>query len=128
MCDSCGQCSRCTKAAYSKEWSRNNRDRVAGYSNDASKFRASRKTVCAKYGITPEIFDQMLKSQDGACAICHEPETLIRRGSLCNLTIDHDHVTGKVRALLCNNCNRALGLLNDSAKILRAAADYLDQF
>lgn len=111
-----------------REWSARNRDRIRGYNNDESTFRASRNTTCKRYGITPEDYESMLADQDGVCAICHEPETLIRRGTVCSLTIDHDHMTGKVRGLLCNNCNRALGLFNDNQKILRSAAEYLECF
>jgi len=60
--------------------------------------------------------------------ICGMPETLVRRGTLCELTIDHDHATGQIRGLLCNNCNRAIGLLKDNPQTLRQAAAYLDRF
>lgn len=111
-----------------REWSVSNKDRIKGYNNDESTFRASRKVTCARYGITPEDYDQMFEDQNGVCAICFEPETLIRRGTLCKLTIDHDHETGQVRGLLCNNCNRALGLFNDKSWVLRSAATYLENF
>lgn len=68
--------------------------------------------VAAKYGVTPERYDAMVKAQDGVCAICHRPD---RRG---HLAVDHDHATGAVRGLLCRLCNLKLGwyesLDNDS--------------
>lgn len=69
------------------------------------------------YGITLEIFGQMLSEQGNACAIC--------RGADKKWCVDHDHATGKVRSILCRNCNLALGNLGDSAKIAAAATAYL---
>lgn len=80
-----------------------------------------------RYGITLDDFNVMLASQDNACAICrtpHDPDAPGRRGKL-GLHVDHDHRTGKVRGLLCNGCNRALGFVQDRPEVLRAAADYL---
>ena len=78
-----------------------------------------------KYGITPEQYDQLHTSQKGVCAICWKPETKISHGTLCLLAVDHDHATGKVRGLLCDKCNRSVGLLGDDAVVLRRAAEYL---
>jgi len=90
--------------------------------------RASRRRTVQNYGITVEQYAEMLDAQNGVCAICGRPETHIRKGTLCQLAIDHDHESGQVRGLLCNNCNRAIGLLKDNPKILRSAADYLEDF
>ena len=62
----------------------------------------------------------MLDKQDGCCAICGEPEPPYER-----LHIDHDHRTGVIRGLLCNNCNRGIGHLKESIPSLRAAIRYL---
>lgn len=77
-----------------------------------------REHLKRKYGITPEKFDEMSASQNGACAVC---------GSTERLVIDHDHETGAVRGLLCNSCNLALGLAGDSVDRLMALAAYLLQ-
>lgn len=82
----------------------------------------------SRYGLTLDQYAELLRKQRGVCAICGEPETLVRKGTLCQLTIDHDHTTGQVRGLLCNNCNRAIGLLKDSPEHLRTAAEYLERF
>jgi hypothetical protein len=58
-------------------------------------------------------------SQDGKCAICKQPE---RRTSLC---VDHDHVTGRVRGLLCHRCNIVLGFVNDNPTLLACCGEYL---
>ena len=77
------------------------------------------------YGITESYYQELLKQQNGKCAICGKPESENRNKKL---HIDHDHETGKVRALLCNNCNRGLGLLGDSKENLMALVSYLDKF
>ena len=80
----------------------------------------SRIAGLRSYGLTPESYDAMFKSQSGACAIC--------RGQNLNgerLAVDHDHKTGTVRALLCQKCNKGIGLFNDSPDILTAAWAYL---
>jgi len=70
------------------------------------------------YGITAAEFDALLASQNNACAICGRPPV---RPSL-----DHDHSTGTIRGILCHQCNIAIGLLQDSPRILRAGATYLE--
>ncbi len=111
-----------------REWSRQNKDRIKGYNRVESARAASRRRTVRNYGITVEQYAEMLKQQHGVCAICGEPETHIRKGTLCQLAIDHDHETGQIHGLLCNNCNRAIGLLQDNSDTLRRAADYLDGF
>jgi len=73
------------------------------------------------YGITLEDYVEMFDNQNGVCAICFQ-ECKTKN----SLSVDHDHITGKVRGLLCNACNRAIGMLGDNAENLRRAADYLD--
>lgn len=66
----------------------------------------------------------MLERQGGVCAICHQPETEKRQRCL---NVDHDHVTGKVRGLLCSNCNHALGQFDDNPETIRKAIAYLQK-
>lgn len=79
------------------------------------------------YGITLEIFNKILKSQKGVCAICKKPEIIKdgRTGKKRNLSVDHCHNTNKVRGLLCSKCNNGIGLFNDSIKSLKSAIKYL---
>ena len=81
------------------------------------------------YGLTLKAYENMFKAQQGLCAICKSPETGTQnRGSSAvplSLAVDHDHKTGKVRALLCHKCNKALGLLYDDIGLLQAGIDYL---
>lgn len=77
-----------------------------------------------KYGITPTEYDAMLESQGGACAVCKQDDRdrLGRR-----LHVDHDHISGRVRGLLCTRCNNAIGHARENPGRLRALADYLDR-
>ena len=59
------------------------------------------------YGITVEQYEQLLTKQRGVCAVCGKRNKKIR------LHVDHDHVTGKVRGLLCTGCNLSLGRLEN---------------
>jgi len=93
---------------------------------EKEKARIRRYELCAKFGLTPEQYDEMYACQGGVCAICHRPETATRGGKPLRLAVDHDHATGKVRSLLCRSCNAALGQMGDSPERLRAAADYLE--
>jgi hypothetical protein len=78
-----------------------------------------------KYGVTMEEYDKMLKSQNGVCAICLHPETLMRRGKIVPLFVDHCHKTGKIRGLLCYPCNSAVGYLKDNPESFDRASSYL---
>lgn len=80
--------------------------------------KAHRKHELKKYGLTIESYEELLTKQEGRCAVCrHEVEGLLH--------VDHDHETGRVRGLLCRECNRGIGLLGDSLEILESAVQYL---
>jgi hypothetical protein len=76
-----------------------------------------------KYGITEQQYDEMLKLQDNKCAICGSSSTKDKKRH--RLMVDHCHTTKKVRGLLCSSCNKAIGLMSDSPKILMSAIKYL---
>lgn len=123
-CIECHKARQATFAAKNPEHVRKIRRRaVAKYrANNPEKARAiTRKCrLLLIYGITLEEYDVLLSSQNGVCAICKRSEPSKKR-----LAIDHCHATGDVRGLLCQNCNRALGLFQDNADLLRIAIDYL---
>jgi hypothetical protein len=73
-----------------------------------------------KYNLRPEEFDAMLNSQGGRCAICRTNDPGPK-----GFVVDHDHSAGHVRGLLCNNCNRAVGLLKDDPAVLERARKYV---
>jgi len=81
-----------------------------------------------RYGITQEQYLVMLAEQDGKCAICgREESALSRSGKIKPLAVDHCHTTGKVRKLLCFNCNNGLGDFNDNVVSLARAIAYVKE-
>jgi Recombination endonuclease VII len=76
------------------------------------------KERARRYGLTLKDYRAIVARQGNACAICKRSDR--------PLVVDHCHVTKKVRRLLCNKCNVGLGCFNDDARLLRAAAAYLE--
>lgn len=89
---------------------------------EANPDRGKNSQLLRDFGITIGDFQMMLVIQLGVCAICQKPERLGR-----SLSVDHNHDTGKVRGLLCDACNTALGKFGDSSAILRRAVAYLEK-
>jgi hypothetical protein len=81
------------------------------------------KLLKRRFGITFKKYDEMLKSQNGVCAIC---QSSCRSGK--NLSVDHCHKTGKVRGLLCVDCNLGIANLKESQEIFKKAAEYVEKF
>jgi hypothetical protein len=82
-----------------------------------------------KYGVDESGFDVLWFAFNGKCGICEKElkqPTKTRGQSLDVVAIDHDHDTGNVRGLLCNACNKAIGLLSDDINILKRAIQYLE--
>jgi hypothetical protein len=77
-------------------------------------------------GMTEQELAALKNAQGGVCASCRQPETVKRNGKIRELCVDHDHIGGHVRGLLCLNCNKSLGHAKDSSAKLRALADYKD--
>lgn len=103
-----------TRAAYMREYRKR-------------RPRNVRNTELKKqYGITLEDWEQLYTAQGGVCAVCKTCESE-KSSRYANLAVDHCHTTGKVRGLLCNACNRALGFLRDSPELARALADYVEK-
>ncbi|MGH2786660.1 MAG: endonuclease VII domain-containing protein [Actinomycetota bacterium] len=81
--------------------------------------RANRQRHLEKhYGLSLLEYESLAARQNGVCAICRQPQD-------GGLHIDHDHISGRVRGLLCGRCNKALGLLDDDPTRFRAAELYL---
>lgn len=77
------------------------------------------------FGISLDQYNEMHAAQDGKCAICGNPETATRNGKTRWLAVDHCHDTGKVRSLLCGNCNPMIGYAKDKIEVLEKAIAYL---
>src|ERR1700674_3684701 len=76
------------------------------------------------YGITIDDYDRMYHDQGGICAICYRVETAQVNGHTRLLCVDHNHLTKKVRGLLCSSCNRAVGYLGDCPLCARSLVQY----
>ena len=73
-----------------------------------------------KFGLTVEGYDRILKSQGGVCDICKKPNN-----RKTYMPVDHDHQTGNVRGILCERCNKAIGLLDEIDDNFENAIKYL---
>ncbi len=102
---------------WDKAWRLKNKDKISK--------RKRNSNLIKNYGITTEKYNEMFKNQDGLCAICYKAETLTYKGTLKHLCVDHDHNTGKVRALLCNCCNIGIENLKENEELLLNAINYL---
>lgn len=96
----------------------------------AVRDRSIEKRRLRQYGLTQERFDELADLQYDVCAGCMRP---LIKGSQAGVpssertVVDHSHVTGAVRGLLCGNCNRVLGLVKDDVLTLRSLAHYLEE-
>lgn len=107
-------------ARYGREAANKYRKEHAKSGYSTARFRER------KYGVTPEMYDEKLKAQGGVCAICYQPpHGNAGRPSLC---VDHDHEHGRLRDLLCQQCNRLLGQANDNPDVLLEAVAYLKKW
>lgn len=128
-------CTDCKKVKLTRDFYKDSH-KANGYksyckmcaSSRAVKFKKSKSSDYAKnnrlkdaYGITLEQYNQMFLEQEGCCYVCKKHQSLFKR----SLHVDHDHRTGKVRALLCQKCNSALGLVDDNVEVLEALISYL---
>lgn len=108
----CAQCKKpydsVSKTAHARRWKQQNPERNKGFK-------------LKKYGITYDQYVEMLEQQEGQCGVCKDK---LDQGK--HTHVDHCHSTGKVRGLLCNKCNVALGLLKDNPDIAHAAGRYLE--
>src|SRR6266568_1899224 len=77
------------------------------------------------YGLTSDQYQALYDQQQGCCAACGRPETVVKYGKLSPLAVDHCHSTGAVRGLLCSACNRALGLLGEDPERIEALLRYI---
>lgn len=96
------------------------------YCSDDCKDLASTSAYLKRtYGIDAAEYGRMHDEQEGLCAICGSEGFAMKDSHKLKLVVDHCHGTGRVRGLLCHNCNRALGLFKDNTESLTKAINYL---
>ncbi|MFJ4618656.1 endonuclease VII domain-containing protein [Streptomyces sp. NPDC088812] len=113
------RCPQCEDIKPHSEWERN-KSASDGWASYCRVCRAERNRISyfqRKYGLTPTERDAMVASQKGLCVICLKAPAV---------HVDHCHETGKVRGVLCFNCNSAIGKLGDDPDAVRRAAAYLE--
>jgi hypothetical protein len=111
-----GDCAHCgrVRVVYKKT-----KDRwVCGPAKMAQK---RKDEIKRKFGITCKEYDAMYERQGGKCATCGLHQSKQKK----RMNVDHDHKTGRVRGLLCHNCNVVLGLVNDNPKTMQKMLHYL---
>lgn len=101
-----------------------------GYDRRAEKIRRAKLDdhYRRKYGLERGEMERMLAAQDGKCLICAREPDPNAKPQYRRLHVDHCHTSGKVRGLLCGNCNTMIGLAGEDPARLLAAAHYLQQF
>ncbi len=107
------------RTEYFRQYRKTHKDLMLKHSRKyetAHKNEIADRKLQSKYGLTLEQFNQMSLNQQNKCLICTE----IKR-----LSVDHCHLTNKVRGLLCTECNLAIGLLKDNMNTLHRAMNYL---
>lgn len=117
------------RKAYQKAYYAANKERLLEaqrernrkhYAANKRKYKEkNRAATLKKYNLTQMEYQDLLDSQGGGCAIC-TASPRVRK-----MVVDHCHKTGRVRGILCNQCNTAIGLLGDFADRIMEAADYL---
>ena len=93
--------------------------------NRESERRSYRKRFFERLGITQEDYNRMMFQQEGGCWICGTEPATHKTSPDKLLIVDHDHDDGTVRGLLCQKCNKALGLFNDDLSLVVQAVHYL---
>jgi hypothetical protein len=126
------ECKSC-RVILKKEFDNKNRERyLENNRKNSTKFRtlnrdkynlSTKMSIYKKLGvvITKEEYLKLYEQQEGKCKICN----MVPTGHKKTLCLDHDHITLKVRGLLCDNCNTALGKFKDDVELLQKAINYL---
>lgn len=104
-------------------------DGLHSWCKSCSKSNNRYHHLLRKYDLTEQQYFEILEQQNELCKICGQIEThLSNVGEVVLLSVDHDHITGKVRGLLCDSCNNGLGRFKDNIEYLQSAISYLQEF
>jgi len=118
------QCKKCL-SIRSSNWSKLNREKarlIEQKTRAKHPFTRVNAKFKARYGISLAEYEKMSAHQQDKCLICDKHKSTNKNGKLF---VDHCHTSKKVRGLLCDNCNKGIGLFNDSLALLRRAMEYL---
>jgi len=109
-----GNCKFCEREKYAR-YHKENKAKERAYNIEHKRLM--------RYGITPEQYNAIFCEQQGVCLICKKPQSEMKR----KLAVDHSKKTGKIRGLLCGNCNVLIGLCYEDPEVLRNAIRYLNK-
>ena len=116
-----------------REYYKNNRERILELKRQAhDPERTKNYRLLKNYGITLETYNEMREAQEHKCAVCgiHEDDLSVANNQYGGkmLVVDHCHVTGQVRQLLCNRCNTVIGLLGEDTTLLNCLKEYIEHW
>lgn len=110
-------CKKCASIVRNERYNKN---------KDKEKNQSYNNRIKRIYGITKDEYDIMYSKQNGKCAICNSDK--VNRNKTDKFCIDHCHNSGKVRGLLCHNCNVLLGKLSDNIELCEKIIYYIKSF
>ncbi|MEN6344868.1 MAG: endonuclease VII domain-containing protein [Armatimonadia bacterium] len=115
------------KAAAGRRYRETHAEHIRAYreTHRAEASASGRRHNLKRFGLTVEDYDRIHAAQAGLCACCGKPETSVVKGTRSRLRVDHNHATGAVRELLCNDCNLRIGRLLEDKEWTMHALDYL---
>lgn len=122
------------KAERLRKWRKKNPEKVRAQwlrhdaNNRKARAASAHARTLGRYGLSAEDYAAIYRGQNGRCAICGRQETRMFSGKVSRLSLDHDHITGTPRGLLCVKCNSGLGMFNDTSGTLLSAWRYLSKW
>ena len=129
------KCSKCKEILDDSMFYKNHRNCKKCHKQNVTRWQSNNKAkilldgrnynIKKRYGITQLQYNNILNEQSGKCAICGTSE--IRRAKAKYFNVDHNHKTGKIRGLLCHDCNVLLGKLNDDIEMCKKVIEYLSK-
>jgi hypothetical protein len=127
-CKACDKENRESNLTYHKEYYETRATKSKKYNkrdpNLSAKEINRNNHLMYKYKITQDDYNKMFEEQKGCCLICNKHQNKVDKP----LNIDHSHASGKVRGLLCWECNVALGKFKDNISLLENAISYLQKY
>jgi RNA polymerase subunit RPABC4/transcription elongation factor Spt4 len=127
----CKLCATCAKDKYLR-WKRDigkrayERDKDSQEKMDIRRKKLQKNNHKRMYGLLSGEYDRLFEEQKGLCACCGNPESVTnaRSGLVIALAVDHNHTTGVPRALLCQACNIAYGLMGEDPERIKLLLEY----
>lgn len=118
------KCSKCERVLTKEDFHKDKQKKngIRSRCKHCSKHEAWTTKLRLRYGMTENLYNEMLVKQCGKCNICHKPPKYKR------LSVDHCHTTGRIRALLCNECNIAVGWIEKYKNNIMDYIKYVEDY